>query len=292
MGTYTVTIKDLIFIEPQSLFKCLGLMDENPEDFALEVVVETMKNLKDQVNLKRTAGLNLNYNSIDLSKEKTRETLFMNHLIQKDKGYTIPQMFQMLRESDLSFLSMTNWRQWQIRDLFKDKDDLPFVWEVGLENASEEEKLHLFELLHPIHRLLDFWCYHQNDGKFTNLASPIMWSMEQWKSATVSLHPQLQCEQIKANLIQSIEKREHWEISKYITLPSTSPIYIDSHSCAAILYFWDRPQTVDNLVQHWLNIKPIDLVTLEPTQNNHAWKEVIDLLVKLETFLYVLIDKN
>ena len=218
--------------------------------------------------------------------------ILMNYLIQQDKGFTIPQIFAMLEQSELSFLSMTNWRHWEIKDLFKKKDEIPFVWEMVLENASEEDKLHIFELLHPIHRLIDFWCFPTGYENDTPITLPITWNQEQWNSATIYLHPQLQREPIKEDLIKSIQKGEAWEISKYITLPTTSPIYVDSYACSTILYLWNEPKRIDDLVKHWLNIKPIDLVSLNKMQGHQAWKEVTDLLVKLETFLYVLIEQG
>jgi len=46
----------------------------------------------------------------------------MNYLLQGDKGFTITELFAALKAADLEFISMVNWRQWDLMDLFKEKD--------------------------------------------------------------------------------------------------------------------------------------------------------------------------
>jgi len=50
------------------------------------------------------------------------QRFLMNHLLQGDKGYTITEIFSALRTAELEFISMVNWRQWDLMDLFKEKD--------------------------------------------------------------------------------------------------------------------------------------------------------------------------
>jgi hypothetical protein len=49
----------------------------------------------------------------------------MNYLFQGDQGYTISDMFSALRAAELEFISMVNWRQWDLISLFKEPDNLP-----------------------------------------------------------------------------------------------------------------------------------------------------------------------
>jgi SAM-dependent methyltransferase len=277
------------YYRSQELFKCIGLFEENPEDLEIEVVIETMENLKDEVNLKIKAW-GKNISSSDLKSDKIKENILMNHLIVNDKGYTVPELFKMLKESELEFLSMVNWRQWEVRDLFKDRNNLPFVWEMGLDNASQEEKLHLFELLNPVHRVIDFWCV-QKDESNHSLKPLSSWEKEDWQSARIYLHPQLKSSKIKDDLLESIRSQQPWEISKYITLTTLAPIVIESNICALLLNFWDKSQTIEELVETWLKIQPIDLTTLEAKTTERAYQNVIDIIIKLETFLYVLVEK-
>ncbi|MBD2395645.1 class I SAM-dependent methyltransferase [Cyanobacterium aponinum FACHB-4101] len=273
----------------QELFHCLGLFDNNPEDFEIDIVAETMQNLHPNTILKRYAGGIFNKGNADLSSEKTKENILMNYLIQNDKGYTIPQVFEILQASGLQFLAMTNWRQWEIRDLFKDRNSIPTAWEFVLENASEEEKLHLFELINPRHRLIDFWCVGENTISAIQPLST--WTDNDWFNAKIYLHPQLKSTEIKEDLLKTIKEQNYWEISKYITLPSLAPITISGHLSAVLLPLWNHSQTLEELVSYWLKIQPKNLITSEYKSRDEATQEIKDLIIKLETFLYLLVEK-
>ncbi len=97
---------------------------------------------------------------------------------------------------------MVNWRHWELTDLFQAPDDLPTFLGMSLPELDIEEQLHLFELLQPVHRLLDFWCGHPS------AAQPFLpvdeWSESDWQSSQVHLHPQLKTTQVKENLIDCI----------------------------------------------------------------------------------------
>ncbi len=177
----------------QKMFKMMGLMDENPEDLEIEVVVETMQALKDNVVLKAQTW-NHNYTSKDNKAE-----ILMNHLFQGDKGYTVSDMFKFLELAGLEFISMVNWREWDFRDLFKEPDNLPIFWSMSLPDISIEERLKIYELLNPVHRLLDFWCGHpQTSSTFVPFSE---WSDTDWKKANIYLHPQLQTLKFKEDLL-------------------------------------------------------------------------------------------
>ena len=141
----------------QELFRRMGLTDDNPEDMEIEAVVETMRALKKNVQAKAASWDPKLYEG-----ENQKGTVLSNYLLLRDKGYTIPQVFDFLRQSDLEFISMVDWRQWELLDLFQKPDDLPWFLEMGISNLSVEERLHFFELLHPTHRLFDFWCTNSN----------------------------------------------------------------------------------------------------------------------------------
>jgi len=66
----------------------------------------------------------------------------MNYLLQGDKGFTITEYCS---EADLEFISMVNWRQWDLMDLFKEKDpeNLPVFLAMSLPETTLEERLHL-----------------------------------------------------------------------------------------------------------------------------------------------------
>lgn len=60
---------------------------------------------------------------------------------------------------------------------------------MSLPETTVEEQLHLFELLNPVHWLLDFWCTHPNqDQSFVPVAES---TLSDWQEAQVHLLPQL-----------------------------------------------------------------------------------------------------
>jgi ubiquinone/menaquinone biosynthesis C-methylase UbiE len=145
------------YYRAQEVYKFMGLMDDNPEDLEMELVREIMKNLNDKVLLK-VVTWNSKFETDD-------ERLLMNHLLQGDKGFTITEIFSALRTAELEFISMVNWRQWNLMSLFKEPENLPAFLAMSLPETTVEEQLHLYELLNPVHRLLDFWCGHPNQGQ-------------------------------------------------------------------------------------------------------------------------------
>lgn len=273
------------FFRSQEAFKLLGLLDESSET-AIEVVKDTLDSLQDSVKLKELfKGFEKQTNP---NIKQIKEWILVNYLIQGDKGYTVKELFDFLTIANLDFLCMVNWRQWNMTDLFKDPENLPFFWELGLENASEAEKLQLFELFHPIHRLLDFWAVQKND--VNNFVSPIYWTEKQWLSCQVHIHPVLAKEKIKEDLQQAIAKRENFQISRYIPLPSLKPVIIDSLLSACLLPLWECPQSFTNLVQRWLMLQPRNPENLELKTEAQAIQEIQELLTKLETFTYLLLE--
>ncbi|MGB7441748.1 MAG: class I SAM-dependent methyltransferase [Coleofasciculaceae cyanobacterium] len=272
------------FFRAQELFKTIGLMDGNPEDMEMELAIETMKSLKNGVDIK-TRAWNPGY-----EKPESKGTLLSNHLLLGDKGFNVPEMFAALREAELGFVSMVYWRYWDVTDLFQEPDNLPALWAMSLPEASMEERLHLYELLHPIHRLLDFWCAHSSQ---VDPSLPVeQWQESDWQKAQVHLHPQLRNTKSREDLIGCLTKQKPFVISSYVSIPAMAPVEIDGTVAACLLPLWEKPQSFQTLVQRWLKIRPLDLVTLEPVSEKKAFEEVKKLLSKLEVFLFVLLERS
>ncbi|MEB3209699.1 MAG: class I SAM-dependent methyltransferase [Leptolyngbyaceae bacterium] len=273
-----------VYYRAQELFRMMGLMDEAPGNEEVVVVQETMAALKDQVNLKANGW------NAEFAKDTEANHALMNHLIQGDKGFTIPDLFAMLSEANAEFISMVNWRDWDLLGLFKDPDDLPTIWGFAIPNLSVEEQLRVFELMNPVHRLLDFWCGHPD---VTQPFNPVVeWHIEDWTRATVSLNPLLQGQQIRNDLIDRIKSHRVFEFSRYMDMTTMTPISFESHYAAALLPLWDSPQPFSVLVKRYLQLHPIDPVTLEPTDQSVAVEQVRQLIQKLETFLYVMVERT
>jgi SAM-dependent methyltransferase len=264
----------------QEVFRMMGLMDSNPEDMEIDIAIEFMKTLNDGVELKVKTWKS-EY------EEAGKEVILMNYLFQGDKGYTILDLFAALRAADLEFISMVNWRQWKLLDLFKEPDNLPVFLALSLPEISVEQELHLFELLHPIHRLLDFWCGHSNQAQtFVPVAE---WSRSDWLNAEIHLHPQLKTPAVKEAVIQSTIQFNPFEISKYLPVTGEESL-IDSAVAACLLPLWDEAQSLPSLMARWQQLHPVDPVTLEPSSESEAFRVVSSSLVGLERMGYVLLQ--
>ena len=270
------------FFRAQKVFTMMGLIDKNPEDLEIEIVVETMKALKDNVHLKATTW-NSNYEI-----EDEKERILMNYLFHGDKGYTISDMFTAFRASDLDFISMVNWRKWDLMNLFKEPDNLPAFLGISLPDISIEEQLQLFELIHPIHRLIDFWCGHPNQAQtFVPVAE---WTDSDWRTAKVHLYPQLKTPNFREALVASITEITTFPISQYLS-PTEEFVGIDSSIALCLIPLLDQPQEMTSLVQHWKQVRPLDPITLKPTDEEQAFHIVQKLLLSLESLGYLMLER-
>ena len=269
------------YYRAQSLFNIMGLMNENPREMEIQLTRDIMNALKDDVRLKVATW--------DANLAEKEESVLMNYLFQGDKGYTISEMFAALRVADLEFVSMVNWRQWELTDLFKDPSNLPAFLDMSLPEISVEERLHLFELLQPVHRLIDFWCAHPAAESFVPVSE---WTTADWQTAQVYLHPQLRTVQIREDLINCINSYRPFEISSYVPLPTKVPILIESMKAACLLPLWEKACSVNDLADRWQKLRPIHPVTLEPVSSETAFEEVKELLKMLEAFIYVLLERS
>lgn len=268
------------YLRAQKFFKQLGLMNGNPPEEDAAIAQQTMKCIKNDVSIKARAWAP--------HFETDIRPILSNHLLDGDKGWTIPEFFEAIRAADLELFSMVNWREWDLLSLFHNLEDLPFSIVMALSDKSLEEQLHLFELLNPIHRLLDVWCGHQGQAQ---LKLPVAeWSEEHWHHTNVHLHPQLKTEVFKQDLIQCVTQLQSFEISAHLNLVNT-PVSIDSLSAGCLLPLLDAAQPMEALVQRWLQIRPINPVTLEPTSGQDAFALLRELLIPLENLGYVMLER-
>lgn len=276
------------FFRLQKLFKNMGLVDSNPDDLEVELVKETFNSLNDSVAAKQL--WKNKFASMAFPPQKQKQSILVNYLLQGDKGFTIPQVFEMLKSSHLSFLSMVMWRKWNIRDLFQNPDSLPDIWELGLGEVSQEEELSLYELLNPIHRLIDFWCV--NDNIQSSINPVINWDKKDWETAKISLHPRLRYKKIKEDLLKAIRTKQSFLFNRYISFPAKGNIDIESDIASCLIILWEKDSvTLEELVKRWLIIQPNDLVSLQPKAMEVAYDELINVIVRLENFLYILVEK-
>jgi ubiquinone/menaquinone biosynthesis C-methylase UbiE len=266
------------YYQAQKLCKFLGLMDDAPGEMEFSILREIMNSIDDQVMLKNLIWKS-NFDDTALS---------VNYLLQEDKGYTIREMFQIIEDSDLEFISMVNWNQWDPRDLYKDKNNPSEYLDMLLGFASSEEKLQIYELLHPVNRLLDFWCGHL--GEINVVKSPEQWSNETWQNAKAYLHPKLKHPKIKAALEQALSLYAPFDIHEHLNINASQQISLYTTSCACLHLLWDTPLTVMELAQKWLRIKPVNWFTEESITEELALSEVKHTLVEMESLMLVLLE--
>jgi len=271
-----------VYYRAQEMFRMFGLMDEPPTEEHRAAVVATMKNLKLNVEMRaRGWGPNL-----EIADESGTEQIFANFLLAGDQGFTIPEVFEMLEAADLNFLSMVNWRHWEVQELFQNTDELPGLIGMALSMASPAEQLRLYELLNPIHRLFDFWCYHPD---VPEPDSPIdEWSDDEWQTARIHLHPQICTEDARKQLLTALENQQPFDFARIISLPAKAPIPVDSVVAATLLTLWDGPLPIQALAQRYKILHPVNPITLEPVTDGGALEAMRKIITYLEPFLYVL----
>lgn len=274
-----------MYFRAQKLFGLMGLMDENPEDFEIELSIETLKALKPTVQLKqavqpRGGG------------EDFKGFALVNLLLQGDKGYTVPELFDGLRQADLEFISMVNWQQWNLMELFEQPDNLPPFLVMGFSECSIEQQLHFYELFNAKHRLLDFWCGHPKQAKTKRSIED--WDSGDWKNAIVHLHPQLKTSKIRESLLESLDQQAPFLITQHLSasVPEGQSLFIDSAIAAALLPLWQSPQPFTTLLDRYLQIKPVDAVTLEPILVKSAIEQLQRVIQQLESYLYLLLESS
>lgn len=268
------------YFTAQKVFKMMGLMDENPGELEIDLVREMMEALKDDVLLKA--------HTWRPEHKDHQQWYLMNYLFQGDTGYTIPEMFAALKAADLEFITMVAWPQWELMNLFKEPDDLPVFLAMSLPILSVQERLHLYELLNPVRRLLDFWCGHPNSAA---IPMPLAdWTDEHWAEAMVYLHPNLKVPEVKQEMLTCITNITPFEIAQYLPFAKESALLMDSTVASCVVPLWDGPQSMLSLTERWCQVRPVHPVTLEPTDQQAAFETVKQMLTSLEQIGFVLLE--
>jgi 2-polyprenyl-3-methyl-5-hydroxy-6-metoxy-1,4-benzoquinol methylase len=267
------------YFRSQKLWKFLGLIDDYPLEKACEIVRNIMEALNDSTEIKAHSWALM---------ANSDEGIGMNFLLRGDRGFTILETFDLLAGADLDLISMVNWRCWNIDRLFKDPELIPEDLQLLLAIASEREKLHIFELLHPVHRLIDFWCGHAGVEKTYQPA--LEWRENQWQKARATLHPVLKQDIVKTALAEAIASSQTFNVSAYLKVTASEDIILFPNSAICLYLLWDTPLTYECLVQIWLNIKPLDILTMQPIDISVVHTELRQILIGLEELMLVMLE--
>ena len=269
------------FYRAQNLCHLLGLTEGNPEEAEIEMLTELMRSLKDNTDLKKHAW--------GKGFEEKPKTTLSNHFLEGDKGFAIVEMFALLERSDLELVSMTDFRTWNLGELFKNQENLPAFLQEFLGNLSFPAQLRVFELLQPNHRLFDFWCGHV--GKNNNFTPITSWTETQWDRAKIYLHPQLKTPEFIAEANRCASQLNPLEISRY--LPTVPQSNLDSIVVATvILPLLASPRGLEELVGRSQQLRPYNLQTLEPITLESIKETMISTLTGLEYLGYIMLSVN
>ncbi|WP_088889422.1 methyltransferase domain-containing protein [Leptolyngbya ohadii] len=271
------------YFRAQELFTLLGLMQSNPGDSEINTVLETFRAFKNGVPLKQETW------APQQAESDPQEYVLMNYLFQGDQGYTMSDLLEALRTADLELICMVNQAHWNLDSLFQDPQALPAFWQTILPQLTLEDRLQIFELIAPVHRLLDFWCGHA--GQTPGWQTPQTWQASDWQTAQIQIHPQLQTESVKADLIGGIRQQRSIDLSRHLSAPVAAPVWMSSHIAAVLLPLWDMPQRFPMLCQRALKIRSRDPITLKPTNPHQLNQELRDALINLERYSYVLLTQ-
>ncbi len=160
-------------LESQELFRLLGQFDL-PKPVAMQNVRTFLDALQPTIPAKSTytqAGI------------KDNAILANNFLLYGDKGFSILEVVEMLKQAKLGLVNLVDLPTWNLEELFT---EMPTFVEEKIKAMSQVEQLHLFELLAPNrHRLIDLWAEQAG----SSLVLP--WTDEDWQTGTIHLNPLL-----------------------------------------------------------------------------------------------------
>jgi SAM-dependent methyltransferase len=269
-----------VFYRLQEAFQILGLKNQDtPVELELDVVISVLSELRDET---------LKEHFLFTDEAQKQQQIVVNLLPIGDKGYTIESLFAMLNAADLEFVSMLNWDEWDLRQLFKNPLELPAILEMGLPEASQQEQLQLFELLNPTHRLLDFWC--GLSGQPCDRPQIEAWTDEEWLQAKVHLHPQL----LKPSTLQAIDhslaQYSNFLLSNCLRGAARNHNFIINPIFTSCFKFLATgSHDFQSLLEYWKRLYPVNPLTLEPISDQAAILLLKEFLLQFETFGYILL---
>ena len=106
----------------------------------------------------------------------------------------------------------------------------------------------------------------------------------------VHLHPQLKTLNFREELIASVTQIKPFIISEHLSLVENL-VSIDSSMALCLIPLLEQPQSMTSLVECWKQVRPLNPVTLEPTEENVAFYLVQQLLLMLESLGYVMLER-
>lgn len=263
------------FFRCQACFALLGLMDSPAGEAEIDKARAVMGVIKDQTVLKTAVW------KPDFNFETDANAVRWNCLNYGDRGTTIPEIFVMLQQASLAFISMVEWRQWQVTHLFETAATLPQFLAQRLQTMPLAEQLHLIELVNPTHRLLDFWCGHPSAKESISLVDGIE---RDWRQVRIRLHPQLQTDFMQNYLMQCVQQQHPFNISLPFSGMVTDSLLVPYQWAASLRSLWQGSQSIQTLIEQCR----VNHSQMGSVGEEFPIEQIKQLLADLESNLYVL----
>jgi 2-polyprenyl-3-methyl-5-hydroxy-6-metoxy-1,4-benzoquinol methylase len=284
---HSVTGRDRFQLGQQA-FGMLGMMAGAPCRDEVELVRQTIQAMRSDVSLRARTWSN-KYLEAD-------EYILANYLLRGDKSWSVQDFFAAMAAADLSFISMLDWLTWDLASLFEHGwEDLPMEVVFALSEMSEAAQLHFFETVHDHHRLLDLWC-----GRSDQPANPVKpiedWTQSDWQNVTVHFHPQA----LSQGLIEEMQNCAAASMMLNLAaLPELidgglkhATFFLDSLTVGCLLPLLDGPQPLERLKQRWLQLRPLNPLTMQTSQPEEADRPLQAILAELERIGYVMLESG
>jgi SAM-dependent methyltransferase len=272
----------------QNAFGMLGMMEGAPCHEKVELVRQTMQTMRPEVSLRATTW--------DRDCLENDEAILANYLLRGDKGWSVKDFFAAMAAADLSFISMLDWLTWDLLSLFKNGlEDLPIEVVFALSEMSEEEQLYFFETVHAGHRLLDIWCGRSEDQ--TNPVKPIEdFTPEDWQDIKIHWHPQALSQRVTEEMQHCAAASMMLNLADLPELVAeglkTQTFFLDSLTLGSLLPLLSGPQSLETLKQRWLQLRPLNPLTMQASEHDEAERPLKAILVELERIGYVMLEQG
>jgi 2-polyprenyl-3-methyl-5-hydroxy-6-metoxy-1,4-benzoquinol methylase len=268
----------------QEAFKMLGMMSGPPCQEEVELVRQTVRLMRGDVELRSTTWSEPYF--------QQDEKVLANYLLRGDKVWSVKEFFTALEQANLAFISMVDWWSWDLMALFDHKiDELPMEIAFALAEMSQAEQIHFYDTVHGKHRLLDLWCGLPQDSEVKPIEA---WTQEDWQTVAVHFHPQALTPEFVNDLQAGAETSSLLDLTNYPHLADAQavPYWIDSLTLGCLVPLLLGPQSLNLLKQRWLQLRPLNPLTLQPSEPDEADYPLQSTLVELERRGYVMLERN
>ncbi|TAD82806.1 MAG: methyltransferase domain-containing protein [Oscillatoriales cyanobacterium] len=216
------------------------------------------------------------------------ELIVANFLLHGDRGFTVDDVFSLVASAGLQVVAPVEPQNWDLDRLF-DRAQLPALVQKRLQQGNLQDRMRWHELMSNSNRLTDLFC---SPAEITvNSWQPDAAELRQCEnSLRVALHPLLNTEEFRLAAVDACRYLKPLNLGVFLQRPFG--IGAASASLLPVLMpLLDSPQRLTNLIDHCLQVSPVDPIDHSPIARSDAAQQVCEFLDKLHTFGYILIEQ-